>query len=305
MIINIQDDILVLNSKKLLQLLLKDKTTKKNIMWATDLYQESGKAYERNEEITLSAITGNHINMIKTRARKEFEQQNERTRIHAEVFTPSWIVNKMNNYADESWFGRPDVFNVDGEPTEKIIFDEKQSWQKYVDSKILEITCGEAPYLVSRYDVATGEVIPIEKRIGMLDRKLRVINENAETEEEWMKWTIRAFQATYGYEFQGDNLLIARVNVLMTFEEYLKERWNREPSDKEYKKMINIIAWNLWQMDGLSGTIPYCEAEEKFHQMDLFELMGMQAEEEKKMSQPRCRIYDWRANKSIEFKEGR
>lgn len=93
MIINIQDDILVLNSKKLLHLLLKDKTTKKNIMWATDLYQDSGKLYERNEEITLSAITGDHINMIKTRARKEFEQQNERTRIHAEVFTPSWIVS--------------------------------------------------------------------------------------------------------------------------------------------------------------------------------------------------------------------
>ena len=42
----------------------------------------------------------------------------------------------------------------------------------------MEITCGEAPYLVSRYDVVKGEIIPVEDRIGILDRKLRVINEN-------------------------------------------------------------------------------------------------------------------------------
>lgn len=58
-----------------------------------------------------------------------------------------------------------------------------------MDSKRLEITCGEAPYIVSRYDAATGEIIPIERRIGILDRKLRVVNENTETEEDWLFWT--------------------------------------------------------------------------------------------------------------------
>lgn len=117
----------------------------------------------------------------------------------------------MCDYSDEMW-------------------DGKAGWQKYVDARVLEITCGEAPFLVSRYDAETGEAIPISDRIGLLDRKLRAVNENAQTEEEWMKWTFRAFWATYGYEFQGDNLLIARVNLLMTFEEYLLNRWKRKPT---------------------------------------------------------------------------
>ena len=56
------------------------------------------------------------------------------------------------------------------------------------------------------------------------------------TEEEWLKWAFRAFGATYGYEFQGDNLLISRVNLLMTFEEYLWERWRRKPTRREHEK---------------------------------------------------------------------
>jgi len=63
----------------------------------------------------------------------------------------------MNNHIDEVWFGRPDVFNKDNEPTEHIEFKKPADWKKYVDSRRLEITCGEAPYLVSRYDVETGE----------------------------------------------------------------------------------------------------------------------------------------------------
>ena len=45
-----------------------------------------------------------------------------------------------------------------------------------------------SPYLVSRYDTTTGEQIPIEKRIGLLERKLRIINENIDNSTEWLKW---------------------------------------------------------------------------------------------------------------------
>lgn len=31
----------------------------------------------------------------------------------------------------------------------KIVFPEAKNWTQYVDSRRLEITCGEAPYLVS------------------------------------------------------------------------------------------------------------------------------------------------------------
>ena len=217
MILNIQDDILKLHMLGLLDNLLVDKTTKRCVMWATDAYTDLGPRYGRNEEVTPELITGSNASIIKTRARKEMEQQFSRTRQHGEVFTPLWVCKKMCDYADETWNG-------------------KASWQKYIDTRVLEITCGEAPFLASRYDVETGEVLPVSERIGLLDRKLRAVNENTRTEEEWLKWAFRAFGATYGYEFQGDNLLISRVNLLMTFEEYLWERWRRKPTRREHEK---------------------------------------------------------------------
>lgn len=109
---------------------------------------------------------------------KAEEEQAARTKSKAEVFTPSWVVCYMNNKCDDDWFGRENVFNtLNGEhwePTkEPVYFEKERDWQRYVDSRRLEITCGEAPYLVSRYDAATGEELPIESRIGILDRKLR------------------------------------------------------------------------------------------------------------------------------------
>lgn len=302
-IINIQDDILKIQALGLLDRILADKTTKQNIMWATDAYSSLGTKYERNEEITSSLITGSNASVIKTRARKAMEQQTERTRQHAEVFTPLWICDKMNSYADEVWFGAKDIFHKEGNPTSRVIFQVEDDWKRYVDSRRLEITCGEAPYLVSRYDVETGEMIPIAKRIGILDRKLRVVNENTDTEAEWSQWVERAFQATYGYEFQGDNLLIARVNLLMTFEEYLQDRWQRKPTIEEYRKIGKVIVWNIWQMDGLTGTIPYGTAEEAYHQMDFLELLGLDKKDKQEDKQPLCRIYDWRGDKAIIYVE--
>lgn len=187
-------------------------------------------------------------------------------------------------------------------PTDKVIFPKGKTWEDYVDSRRMEITCGEAPFVVNRYDVETGEAIPIKNRFGFLDRKLRVVNENAAAEDEWLTWAIRAFQATYAYEFQGDNLLISRVNLLMTFEEYLQDRWNRKPSIEEYRKIANIIVWNIWQMDGLTGTVPYSKVAEQFEQVSLFDLIDFGEEkQEEKETNPPCRIYDWRANKSLEL----
>lgn len=282
MILNIQDDILKLHSLGLLDKLLLDKTTGKRIMWATDAYTALGPRYGRNEEITPELITGPNASVIKTRARKEMEQQSSRTRQHGEVSTPLWVCRKMCGYTDEMW-------------------DSKAGWQKYVDARVLEITCGEAPFLVSRYDVETGEAILVPDRIGLLDRKLRAVNENTQTEEDWLKWAFRAFHATYGYEFQGDNLLIARVNLLMTFEEYLWERWRRKPTLSEYGKLITMIVWNVWQMDGLHGTIPYSTAEEGFRQFSLFEFLGEMSEPDKENKQPRCRVYNWLGGGSVEY----
>ena len=302
MLVGIQDEILRLHSMGLLRQLLVDKTTRANIIWATDAYQEQGAEYQRDKEIKEPLITGQNSDVIKTRARKAMEQQSDRTRKHAEVFTPLWICQKMVRYADDSWFGKTGAFfNSDEQSKEYISFSSTNKWKNYVDARRLEITCGEAPYLVNRYDVSTGESILLENREGILDRKLQVINENVYDEAEWLKWVIRAFQSTYGYEFQGDNVLIARVNLLMTFEEYLYARWKRKPSVAEYREIVKIIAWNIWQMDGLSGTIPYCKAEEEFHQFNLFEWIAIEEYQEKGNEQPHCRIYDWRRGNSLEY----
>lgn len=286
--------------------LLQDKTTKQNIMFATDIYGTGVK-----EQITEELLLGIDAYLIQPRVTKSLEEQSERTRKKAEVFTPSWICNKMNNQCDTEWFGRENVFNTEYEQTwmineEPILFNDK-TWQEYVESKRLEITCGEAPYIVSRYDAATGDFIEIKNRIGILDRKLRVINENVYKEKDWIEWVYRAFQSVYGYEFQGDNLLIARINLLNTFCDYMRDRWDRNPTHLELRKVTNIIVWNLWQMDGITGTIPYGKPEMEYEQISFFDFLMETEAEETKVESTDCRIYDWKANKSIKYnslKEG-
>ena len=291
MIINIGDDILKLHRLGLLDIILEDKTTKRNIMWATDVYAERGELFERNAEITPALVTGDNAGLIKTRARKAFEQQSERTKKRAEVFTPLWVVRKMNDYADETWFNRRDGVNK-LDKAGHIAFTAKHKWQYYVENRRMELTCGEAPFLVTRYDAESGEMLPLSERTGILDRKLRAVNENAEAPDEWLEWTFKALQSTYGYEFQGDNLFIARINLLMTFEENMEAVWHRKPTLSHYKRAINIIAWNIWQMDGLNDRVPYSLVEEQF---SLFE-------DDAKERRPYCRINNWRQQRSIQFR---
>ena len=115
-----------------------------------------------------------------------------------------------------------------------------------------EITCGEAPFLVSRYDSSTGNPINIQDRVGLFDRKLRVVTENTNNFEDWYKWALKALKSTYGYEFQGDSLLIGRVNVYLTLLENAKEIWNQDLTVKQQEQIADIICWNLFQMDGLT-----------------------------------------------------
>lgn len=248
-----------------LKTLLIDRTTKKNIIWATNSYQTRGNEYENRDEITIKALKGLNAIDIQPRVLKTQEIQKNRTKNHAEVFTPSWLCNKMNNFCDEQWFGKADVFNIQGNgntwraKSGKIRFPKEagKTWQKYVRSRRIEITCGEAPFLVSRYDTTTGELINVSKRIGMLDRKLRVVNENTTNEEDWFEWVMKAYQSVYGYEFQGDNLLIARINLILTFVDYMEYKWKKPPTVDQLKKIATIVSWNIWQMDGLTYGVPF------------------------------------------------
>ena len=240
-----------------------------NIIWATDSYSNLGDGYGFNDEITPEKIIGEHGMLIRPRALKDRDEQIRRVKDKAEVFTPSWICNAQNNLIDEAWFGRPDVFNreiTDREgahtwiPTEgKIKFTNEigKRWKDYVRDMRLEITCGEAPYLVSRYDAVSGEPISdLKMRIGLLDRKLRVVSENTDTSQKWIYWAKTALECTYGYEWQGDNLLLAREALMLTVLDYYRAKFGKEMPKQSIPGLAYIISWNLFQMDGLKYVIP-------------------------------------------------
>ena len=305
-ILDVFDEKLIAYGESLLSILLKDRTTNKNIIWATNDYLKLGESYKAENEISIPSINGSKEKFIRPRITKSYEKQNNRTREKAEVFTPSWICNAQNNLIDEQWFGRKDVFNIQKGKLwipieEKIKFPniKGRSWKDYVDARRLEISCGEAPYLVSRYDTVTGQMIELNSRIGLLDRKMRIINENVNDETEWFKWTERAFQSIYGFELQGDNLLLARENLLCTFIENLKYKFDREPTLKEIKRIATIVSWNIWQMDGITFTIPFSEIRNNYEQISFFDYIE---DQNNNLNNKYCKIKNWRSNTIIEYR---
>lgn len=262
--------------RKILNVLLSDKTTNENIIWATNDYEDLGENYLFHTQITVESITGNNERIIKPRADKEKSVQQLRSREKAEVFTPAWVCNTQNNLIDNAWFGKEAKrFNTEKENSwetnyYKIPFPKDKSWKDYVLENRLEISCGEAPYLTSRYDMVSGKYITVKQRIGLLDRKIRVISENTETEKDWKTWTLKALQSTYGFEWQGDNILLARENLLYTVIESYYEKFKQTPDKSFILKCANVIAWNIWQMDGMKYVIPDSCCDEISTQIPLF-----------------------------------
>ncbi len=250
--IDILENKLLQDEPGLLEVLLSDHTTRKNIFWATDSYADYGEGYGWHDSITVEAITGKHGNIIMPRAMKSRDEQQRRSRQMAEVFTPSWLVGKMNDVIDEEWIGLHEESD-----------ENKNAWQDYVLATRLEITCGEAPFLTSRYDTVSGEPILIAERTGILDRKLRLVNDNS-SDEEWAHWALLALGSVYGYEWQGDNLLLAREALLATFNEYHEQHFGRRAAKATIFRAAEIISWNVWQMDGLKAVVP-CSCHDDQH----------------------------------------
>lgn len=264
--IDILENEIVQQYPEVLEILIRDHTTQENIFWATDDYEHLGKGYCYNSYITPELITGANGNIIMPRVHKEKDLQKSRSRERAEVFTPSWVCNAQNNLIDDAWFGKDEVFNreitnLDGSKSwsinsSKVKFPKGKTWQDYVRDTRLEMACGEAPYITSRYDTTTDEFIPIENRIGILDRKLRVINENVNSSSDWLKAAQLAYKNTYAFEWHGDNLLLAREAMLVTFIENYNQKFGKDPLLKSVQFIAYIISWNVWQMDGIKGVVP-------------------------------------------------
>ena len=312
LLIDIREDDLLALSAEVLDTLLRDHTTGQNIFWATHDYEALGRGYDYHAPILPELITGERGMVIRPRVLKTRAEQTDRAKDMAEVFTPSWECNAQNNLVDEAWFGRKDVFNIEDAAshtwqatTDKITFPEGKTWKDYVRATRMEITCGEAPYLASRYDATTGEPITISQRIGLLDRKLRVVSENVETSGEWLEWAQTAYMNIYGFEWQGDNLLLAREALLWTFIEYYQEKFHKAPLLKSINYIAYIISWNLWQMDGLKGVVPdSCRNGVMEKELTLFgeqeklvNCPGCQQNDTRRHNGQYCLIRDWKNDK--------
>lgn len=309
---DIKENDILFKDEEVLNILLYDNSSKSNIVWATDNYIENGEGFSPNEEIKIEKITGDNGELIKPRIEKTDSEKLLRIKNKAEVFTPSWICNEQNNLADDNWFGYKNVFNKSCKQTwetnyNKVKFIEK-SWQDYVLSQRLEIACGEAPYLASRYDMVTGIKIEIKDRIGLLDRKLRVITENITDEDKWIEWSILAVKSIYGFDWQGDNVLLARENILYTFIENYIEIFQKEPNMSIIKEVATIISWNVWQMDGIKYVIPNtCKNEENViytlfgEEVQKIECEGCKRNDNKKHNGIYCKIMNWDSNKIVKF----
>ena len=253
-----------------LKMLLKDQTTGNNILWMTDNYVKYESLFDAKmgprDQILVEEVNRPGTKIIRPRVDKSREEQRARVVGKAEVFTPSWICNAMNNLMDAAWFGlKKSPFTIEGYKSwkankERIPFPGKDGgdWQTFVREVRMEITCGEAPFIVSRYDTTTGEVIDIPERIGILDRKLRVVTENVgvRNPKKWLEWAIVALKGVLAFEWQGDNLLIARENILYTILEYYKYYCHAVVDHDTLLELARIVSWNVWQMDGLKFVVP-------------------------------------------------
>ena len=274
-LVDIKEEKLLKFDIELLSILLMDNSTNKNIIWATDNYVEHGYGFGIKDYIKAEKVTGIYKEIIRPRVKKTKEEQTKRIRDKAEVFTPSWLCNKQNNEVDRAWFEGKSVFNKElGKSwktySRKIKFPDGKSWKDYIELLRLEISCGEAPYLVSRYDTVSGEIIELKNRIGLLDRKFRIINENVSEETEWIDWAKKAIKSVYGYDWQGDNVLLARENILYTFSDNYQFKFQKKITPELAKDIAYIISWNIWQMDGINFIVPYSCHNEKYAELTLF-----------------------------------
>ena len=268
--VDISEEGIANNSGTLLTILLKDRTTNKNIVWASPSYEGMGKPFCADQPIKKNLIIGPYDSIIQPRIEKNKRNQELRTRKRGEVFTPPWLIDKQVS----------------------IVLDEigDISFESFIALRWLELACGEGPYIVTRYDSITGDIIPVEKRVGFLDRKLQCIAAEVDSEREFIKWSKMAYESSYGYELQGDSLLLARENLLLSFCEHYDYKFRKLPTMKVIKQIATIISYNIFQMNGLTKQTPYSDDSKGNIQLNLFDDVNNQ----EKMGDMFTLLKDWK-----------
>ena len=232
------------------EMLLKDFSSQSNIVFGTDSYERYGDGYGRFDPIDLSKIVNDGKFAIRRKIDKDDDDSYNRGKKYSETFTPSTVCKLMNDVIDDEYFGIDSVFSdlkqIEGISEDKI--------KDYVNQSSLEVACGEAPFLCSPYDSSNGNEIPIDDRIGMLDRKMHLIYANSDVYDSEVKLDLmlEALSSCYGYEYQGDNLFVARINMLDSFSDHYNRIMHRPIDEDTLYTASRIISECIVQMDGMS-----------------------------------------------------
>lgn len=261
------------------------KSCTQNIIWANENYiKYDAEKYSPTSEIRIELITGEHNNIIQPRALKAADLQKKRTKAIAEVFTPIETLKEQIDEIDKNY--------------------QNDDLETYTKRTWIEITCGEGPYIVTRYNVVTGNFIYLDERVGFLDRKLKRINKECDIKDKWKELVNEAYKATYAFEWNGDSLLLARENLLYTYFDYYYDKWNSEPSLEDIEEIALIISYNIFQMDGLKCIIPLSDVEpQKNEQLNLFNKIEKIIKKTPNKKGQYVKIMNWKKNKMEFFKK--
>ncbi len=76
--IDVKENYIKQLDEELLSILLKDHSSGKNIIWATDNYEAKGHKYYEDQPITINAVTGKYGLVIRPRIDKSKKEQQHR-----------------------------------------------------------------------------------------------------------------------------------------------------------------------------------------------------------------------------------
>lgn len=291
------------NNLNILNILLFDRSSSRDLVWGTSMYKLHGDLYKEDSYITPKLISGKMKNLIKPKISKK---QSDMDRV--KLIFDSWRFNVDNDNKHNFKF---DCNNVFGEEVESCFNDEE--WKNSISKKILVMECGEATCFVNRYNLEAKEVIEPFKRKGILDKRLSSINQNVDDEKEWYDMVLVAYKSIYGFDYRGDNVLLARENLLHDFVDNYKYKFDKYPSEDKLIEIAKIASWNIWQMDALKFVIPFSciNIKKEDFQLSIFEdendalsgnwCMGCRFDDFKRHNGTYCKIKDWDTNKIIKF----
>jgi hypothetical protein len=211
-------------------------------LMTTGYVTEDGDPLDETAEITPEWLM-HHFGQLRRRCDKPKAEQRARTKRRAEVFTPTSVVAFMNDHAEAA------KCNV---PVEEL---DTVSWRDRIQLRALDSCCGEGAFTTTLYDPITGEDIPEPERVGILDRKLRLVVEHAPMSLA-PRYLLTALRTSYACDIMGDNVILARMNVYLAWLEAYRRAMGTPPSIAEMNEACEVICGTVMQVDALTGMLP-------------------------------------------------